>query len=62
MADITKEYAALLAEKKECYVDYKAVRKEMIEYQTAKMNVDRILGIEAVARKRQQGRKTDKEV
>lgn len=62
VADLTKEYAALLAEKKECYEEYKAARKEMIEYQTAKMNVDRILGIEAVARKRQQDRKTEKEV
>jgi len=34
----------------------------MIEYQTAKMNVDRILGIEAEARKRQKDRQAGKEI
>ncbi len=44
VAQLSEEYAALLAEKKECYEKYKAARKEMIDYQTAKQNVDRILG------------------
>lgn len=46
VAQLSEEYAALLAEKKERYEDYKAARKEMIDLQTAKQNVDRILGIE----------------
>ena len=45
VAQLSAEYAALLAEKKARYEEYKAVRKEMIDYQTAKNNVDRILGL-----------------
>lgn len=45
VAQLSEEYAALLAEKKERYEEYKAARKEMIDLQTAKQNVDRILGI-----------------
>ncbi|MCI6149324.1 MAG: hypothetical protein MR705_02590, partial [Flintibacter sp.] len=39
------EYASLLAEKKEKYEEFKEARKAMVEYQTAKDNVDRILGV-----------------
>lgn len=45
VAQLTEEYAALLAEKKEVYEEYKTARKEMIDLQTAKQNVDRILGV-----------------
>lgn len=45
VAQLSEEYAALLAEKKERYEEYKAARKEMIDFQTAKQNVDRILGV-----------------
>lgn len=45
VAQLSAEYAALLAEKREMYEEYRAVRKEMIDYQTAKNNVDRILGL-----------------
>lgn len=45
VAQLSEEYAALLAEKKERYEEYKVARKEMIDYQTAKQNVDRILGV-----------------
>ena len=44
-AQLSEEYAALLAEKKACYEEYKAARKEMIEYRNAKQNVDQILGL-----------------
>lgn len=44
-AQLSEEYAALLAEKKACYEEYKAARKEMIEYRNAKHNVDQILGL-----------------
>ena len=38
------EYAALLAEKKAAYVDYRKARDEMKELLTVKANVDRLLG------------------
>ena len=40
------EYAALLAEKKSVYADYRKARDEMRELLTVKANVDRILGLE----------------
>ena len=46
VAQLSEEYAALLAEKKACYEEYRAARKEMVDYQTAKHNVDIILGLE----------------
>ena len=46
MAQLSKEYAALLAEKRAEYEKYKALRQEMITIRTAKQNVDRILGLE----------------
>ena len=45
-AQLSKQYAALLAEKQAQYDEYRALRRKMIEYQTAKQNVDRILGLE----------------
>ena len=38
------EYAQLLSEKKAMYADYQKAREEMRSLQTAKANVDRILG------------------
>ena len=38
------EYAQLLSEKKAMYTDYQKAREEMRSLQTAKANVDRILG------------------
>lgn len=45
VAQLSKEYAALLAEKQAAYEKYKALRQEMIDLRTAKQNVDRLLGI-----------------
>ena len=45
VAQLSKEYAALLAEKQAEYESYKALRQEMITIRTAKQNVDRILGL-----------------
>ena len=56
VAELSKEYVALLTEKKQCYEEYKAARKEMIEYQTAKHNVDVVLGLDEAACKKQWGR------
>lgn len=44
-AQLSEEFAALLKEKKACYGEYQAAKKEMIEYNNAKQNVDRLLGI-----------------
>lgn len=45
VAELSKEYAMLLEEKKKCYEEYRAAREEMIAYGTAKQNVDKILGL-----------------
>nr|WP_243152253.1 relaxase/mobilization nuclease domain-containing protein [Pseudoflavonifractor sp. 524-17] len=46
VAQLSKQYAALLAEKQERYAEYRDLRRQMLEYRTAKQNVDRILGLE----------------
>lgn len=53
VAQLSEEYAALLAEKKACYEEYKTARKEMIEYQKAKQNIDTILGIDLSEQEKQ---------
>jgi len=60
VAQLSEEYAALLAEKKERYEEYKAARKDMIDYQTAKQNVDRILGLEPAENGRQKRQETER--
>ncbi|WP_204791228.1 relaxase/mobilization nuclease domain-containing protein, partial [Oscillibacter sp. CU971] len=45
VAQLSEQYAALLAEKQEQYTQYKALRQDMISYRTAKQNVDKILGL-----------------
>ena len=45
VAQLSEQYAALLAEKQEQYTQYKALRQDMIAYRTAKQNVDKILGL-----------------
>ena len=46
VAQLSAEYAALLEEKREQYEQYKALRQDMITYQTALRNVDKILRLE----------------
>ena len=48
VAQLSQEYAKLLAEKQTQYAEYKAAKQDMITYRTAKQNVDRILGLEQV--------------
>ena len=45
VAQLSEQYAALLAEKQEQYAEYKALRQDIIAYRTAKQNVDKILGL-----------------
>ncbi len=47
VAEIQAEFSSLLAEKKAQYEIYKAARKDMIDYQTAKQNIDRLLRIQS---------------
>lgn len=44
-AQLSEEFTALIDQKKVCYSEYRAAKKEMIEYQNAKQNVDRLLEI-----------------
>lgn len=59
MAQLSEEYAALLEEKKERYEEYKTARKEMIDYQTAKNNVDRILGLTLSEQEKNRNQETE---
>lgn len=43
-AELSEEYAALLAEKKALYEEFKTAREKMVDFQNALQNVDRILG------------------
>ena len=43
VAQLTEEYGRLLEEKQDRYEEYRALKKEMLEYQTIRQNVDRIL-------------------
>ena len=60
MAQLSQEYAALLAEKQEQYTEYKALRQDMIDYRTMKQNVDRILGLEPEEQTQQQEQKSER--
>ena len=56
VAQLSEEYAKLLAEKQVEYERYKAYRQDMITYETVKQNVDRILDLtpEEQERKKEQ--------
>lgn len=43
VAQLTEEYGRLLEEKQDQYEKYRSLKKEMLEYQTIRQNVDRIL-------------------
>lgn len=53
VAQLSQEYAKLLAEKQEQYTEYKAAKQDMITYKTAKLNVDKILGLEQIVQEQQ---------
>ena len=53
VAQLSEQYAALLAEKQERYAEYKTLRQDMIAYRTAKQNVDKILGLMPEEQERQ---------
>ena len=53
VAQLSQEYAVLLAEKQEQYAEYKAAKQDMIDYRTMKQNVDKILGLGPVGQEQQ---------
>lgn len=53
VSQLSEEYTMLLAEKRDCYEKYKIARKDMIEYQKAKQNIDKILGFEPLKQENQ---------
>jgi len=56
---LNAEYAALMAEKKAAYADYRRAKEEMRELLTAKANIDRILGKEAQERHAQKEKEAE---
>lgn len=54
VSQLSQEYGKLLEEKQALYEQYKTLRQDMIAYQTAKQNVDRILGMEAQEQEQKQ--------
>ena len=61
VADLSKEYTALLERKRQEYEQYKQVRQSMLDLQTAKQNVDRILGIQQQEEQRRQYQQKEQE-
>ena len=59
VAQLNEEYKKLLAEKQKCYKEYKQARQDMIDYQNALQNVERILGMERTARENQRAKRTE---
>lgn len=60
VAQLSQEYAELLAEKQAEYERYRQYRREMLDYETAKQNVDRILGLEQPDKMRQSEKETER--
>ena len=60
VAQLSQEYASLLAEKQEQYAEYRTLRQDMIDYRTMKQNVDRILGLEPMEQGQQKKQKSER--
>ena len=52
--DLTAEYSQVLAEKRKLYEGYRDAKKEMMDYQIAKQDIDRFLKIDKEEQKREQ--------
>ena len=59
VAQLNEEYAKLLAEKKACYEEYKKARQDMVDYQTARANVDKILGASSTEKEEKRAQRTE---
>lgn len=56
---LQSEYAALLAEKKEAYADYRKAREEMKELLTVRANVQKLMGYEAQEQEKEADRREE---
>ena len=55
--DLNEEYGNVLAEKKKTYAEYRKLRQEMKDYQTAKYNVDQFIKKEEAEKAEHQKKK-----
>ena len=46
MKELSAEYRQVLTEKRKLYEEYRAAKKEMMDYQIAKQDIDRFLKID----------------
>lgn len=46
MKELSAEYSQIFAEKRKLYEEYRAAKKEMMDYQIAKQDIDRFLKID----------------
>ena len=58
VAALSQEYEKHLSEKQREYERYKMARQDMITYQNAKQNIDRILGMDQIVREENKQQKT----
>ena len=61
VAQLSQKYAVLLEQKQKEYERYRQYRQDMIDYQTAKQNVDRILGLQQEEQAKQRYQEQQKE-
>ena len=61
VSQLSQKYAVLLEQKQKEYERYRQYRQDMIDYQTAKQNVDRILGLQQEEQAKQRYQEQQKE-
>ena len=59
--ELSAEYAGILAEKKKLYGEYRSVKKDMMDYQIAKQNIDQFLKIDAEQQEQNRNKKKYKD-
>ena len=59
--ELSEEYGRILAEKKKLYEEYRTAKKEMMDYQIAKQDIDKFLKIDEEQRQREGKNKKEQE-
>ncbi len=59
--ELSEEYGRILAEKKKLYEEYRTAKKEMMDYQIAKQDIDKFLKIDEEQRQREDKNKKEQE-
>ncbi len=59
--ELSAEYVGILAEKKKLYGEYRSVKKDMMDYQIAKQNIDQFLKIDAEQQEKNRNKKKYKD-